>query len=152
MRKLPRYTRNMEEEMWQKSRMNAIKVNRDQMNPVSLRSYFVPEYYSNTTATCNTCGNKFSFTAKQKQYMYEVLKLSINVVRKNCTKCNEMKRSIKRELDEIEKLVFPKGHKQLMTHGDAKRWLHLYTEYSKYLSRTDYSKINRIKSFIEGIA
>jgi len=56
-------------------------------------SYSPPLWYVDEGCKCVDCGVGFTFTAKQQQHWFEVLKIPIHVVANRCAACRRKRRN-----------------------------------------------------------
>ena len=56
-------------------------------------SYGPPMWYVDLHQKCVECGQKFTFTARQQQHWFEVLKIPIHVRANRCAACRRKRRS-----------------------------------------------------------
>ena len=82
---------NSYEEYWlQRMPPGAIKADPSKHAPHN--SYGPPVWYADKRQKCVECREEFTFTAKQQQHWYEVLKIPIHVVANRCPACRRKRR------------------------------------------------------------
>src|SRR5437660_1336586 len=70
-------------------------------------SYSPPMWYVDEHRKCVECGEEFTFTARQQQHWFEVLKIPIQVIASRCAGCRRKRRAEiaaqKRHMEEMAK-------------------------------------------------
>ena len=70
-------------------------------------SYGPPMWYVDEHKKCVECGQEFTFTARQQQHWFEVLKIPIHVIANRCAVCRRKRRgeiaAQKQHMEEIAK-------------------------------------------------
>ena len=127
------------------SAINVVKVNRDKLHPGSLKSYFVPEVYTDEKCVCRGCEIEFVFTALQKQRLYEDHKRHIAVRRVLCGDCKGDLTYIEKELIKFDEKLKNKDRINDMNAEEFPRMMEMLKRKFKYTQKVDKTKMLQYK-------
>ena len=130
----------------------AIKVVENNLNFTSLNSFYLPSCYKDKIVACKGCSQEFIFSAKQMQYMYEGVKLNINVKRVLCAKCLKCLQSLQDNIKLLESKIRPKGLVQVITKVEIESLFNSLKEKYRLKGRVDYAKLQHLNLIFKALA
>jgi hypothetical protein len=118
-----------------------IKVNRNRLNPGSLKAFAVPEVYADETCICRGCQKGFIFTAAQKQRLYEEHRAHIATKRVLCGDCKGDLNLINQQLALFDSKLKPKGQAQVVGLIELGKMIEALKRKFRYTQKIDKSKM-----------